>query len=172
MRTLAGTAVLWAVPLAFLALAAENPSPLQRFGQVWVWLAWLAAGAGALWYVRQVSARNVVHVLAGFGLGLGVLAACGASRWDASGNWLAYHVLTVAWILIALALLIAGWTITGIEDGRSRIEDREHSQSSSLLDPRSSILDFRRFAVSLFPSSTQPVVAWLEAFGILILALA
>jgi hypothetical protein len=35
-----------------------------------------------------------------------------------------------------------------------------------------SVSPVRRFAVSLLANSTQPVVAWLEAFGILILALA
>jgi hypothetical protein len=38
-------------------------------------------------------------------LGLGILAACTACRWDA-GDWLGYHVLMLAWTALGFLLVL------------------------------------------------------------------
>src|SRR5262249_51226262 len=85
---------------------------------------------------------NVVHVVGAGGLALGVLAACSASWWDA-GDWFANHVLMFAWCTLGLVLLATGW----LGAGRS---------------PAGTAL--------VLPSAS--VWAWVEAVGILVVALA
>lgn len=112
---LAGNVALLAVPLVLLP--ADPAAPLAA---AWLpaarlpgWLALLLAVLPALWYCRVALPSFAVHVTGAGGLLLGVVAACAVkpagppAGWDA---WLPYHVLTLAWALLGLLILAAGWT--------------------------------------------------------------
>jgi hypothetical protein len=74
-------------PPGWLALAAAGPAAIRPLG------------------IRLRSARP--PGAAAGGLGLGVLAAGTAARWD-RGEWLAYHVLLALWTLTGLVVLARG----------------------------------------------------------------
>jgi hypothetical protein len=84
----------------------------------------LSTMAAAGWFLRELAPSRLVHLFGCFGLGLGILAACYVSPLDIQGTWLTYHVLTAAWIVHGLAMLVAGLCL---------------SSRSSILDPRSSV---------------------------------
>jgi len=83
---------------------------LFQAGQPASWAALLLPLAAALWYLRLVHPAGGVHAVVGGGLMLGALAACSAALWGGEGEWLAHHVLTVAWSLVGLAILAAAWS--------------------------------------------------------------
>jgi len=121
---LLGNAVLLIGPMSELLIHPGTiGGDVAQAGTVWGWLSLLGALAAAVWHVGQTVARGSVHVLCVLGLGLGVLAACTVGRWD-THNWLAYHTLTVAWALTAVAALAIGW----LSDSRGR----EATPSSAL----------------------------------------
>ncbi len=106
-----GNALLLVVPLnALVTEPGRLPGGLPRVGEVWGWLALLLTLAAAAWYVGQAAARVAIHLVGGLALALGVLLACTVSRWDA-GNWLAFHVLMMAWTAAGAALLVLDWLI-------------------------------------------------------------
>lgn len=107
---LAGNLVLVAISLIPLLFhfAPSLPGFVEQAGTAYGWLGLVAALASGLWYGRWQIGRHVLHIIAGCGVGLGVLAACSAAAWDASG-WTSYHVLTLAWTVVALFLLVASW---------------------------------------------------------------
>jgi hypothetical protein len=103
--------------LPCLLLAADPndslPGPVLAIGGAGGRLALLLTVAAAGWYVGQIAPRQLVHVLGGLGIGLGVLAACSMAHSDAP-NWTAFHVLTAAWIVAALLLLVAIWVVQAL----------------------------------------------------------
>ena len=103
------------------------------------------------------------HLLGCFGLGLGILAACYVSPFDVQGTWLTYHVLTAAWIVHGLAILIAAvaaFSRMWVGALETRILANAATDESSN-EIQSSILDSR---CSVF-------LGWLHAIGLLVLAL-
>jgi len=93
------------------------------------WIALLLATAAAAWYMRQTLPGNLVHVLAGLGLGAGVLIACHTGNftkpWD--GRWLEYNTLIAAWTAVAGILLALG-----ILGRRLRLASQDATPGSSL----------------------------------------
>ncbi|NQT38680.1 MAG: hypothetical protein HQ581_14380, partial [Planctomycetes bacterium] len=124
-----GNFVLLFVPVVCLVV---DPSGLPRWAQALAdppgWIALLLAGAAAAWYLRQVLPGSLPDIAAGFGLGLGVLLACGSERLELASvpkGYLAYHVLTASWTALAAALLAVGWfcrnlKLTGTADAAPR----------------------------------------------------
>jgi hypothetical protein len=105
---LLGLAVLLVVPVLALVLSPANPPLPAEFGGVGSWLALAMAIGAAGWYFYQIDPSRLVHLCGCFGLGLGILAACFVCHeWDYNGTWLSYHVLTAAWWVWALVMLIA-----------------------------------------------------------------
>ncbi len=77
-------------------------------GSGWGWLALALAGCGVAWLRRL---QGVALSLPNTGLGLwavGVLLACTVSRWD-TGNWLGYHTMLVAGLIVTALVLAAGF---------------------------------------------------------------
>ncbi len=105
----AGAIVVLAMPVASLVgTPAYLPAWLAQLSDAPGWLALLLAAAAAAWYVGRVLPSNLIHVLSGLALGIGVLVACHAGRVNSdpgTNNWLAYHVLTTAWASAALLVL-------------------------------------------------------------------
>ena len=90
---------------------SEVPAPTAELAEPAGWIALLAAVAAAAWYLRQVSPRDLVHVVAGAGLGIGVLLMGSALRWSAAVGrdpWFAYHVLESTWAVAGFLVLLAG----------------------------------------------------------------
>ena len=57
------------------------------------------------------SPRELLHVVAGAGLGAGTLAACSSMKWNLGtpwGDWLVYHVLESAWAAVGAGRVGAG----------------------------------------------------------------
>jgi hypothetical protein len=101
---LAGNGVLLLEATWRLVAHPESLHPhVVQAGGPWAWLALAATGAVAarFLHVRRANAAGLTAA----GLGLGVLAACTGARRGGDG-WLAYHVLTAAWALTGLALLV------------------------------------------------------------------
>ncbi len=77
-------------------------------GSGWGWLALALSACGIAWLKRL---QNVPMSLPNAGLGLlavGVLLACTVSRWD-TGNWLGYHTMLVAGLVVTALMLLAGF---------------------------------------------------------------
>lgn len=70
------------------------------------WLAMATTLALGLWVVRLWAPRLAVHTLGCGGVAAGVLAAAVAAD---SAGWRGYHVLTLAWTVLALTMLAAAW---------------------------------------------------------------
>ncbi len=107
-----GNLALLTVPGAFL-LAAESSLPEAMAGLA-EWPGWLGlalSAAAAAWYLGRAWPQGMAHVVAGLGLGAGVLLACGAAGVDAPGGpatWLEFHLLLAAWSAAGLVVLGAG----------------------------------------------------------------
>lgn len=72
------------------------------------WLSWAALSATAIWSFQKEGLRRPVHALGAAGLGVAVLSALTAMRWDDDG-WLAFHVLILALTLLAFVMLVLSW---------------------------------------------------------------
>jgi hypothetical protein len=153
-----GNALLLLFPLGHLVLQpGDLPRHLADVGQTGGWAALILAMAAAVWYLQQNPAPIGTHLVGGMALALGVLLACTASQWD-TGNWLAFHVLTAAWLLAGAAMLGFGWTIVKEQAGVSAPEaaaDHEGAAPTPVVH---------------FP--TRPVQAWVAAMGALVVLLA
>jgi hypothetical protein len=114
---LLGTAVLLLSPalVALVWTPGHLPPKVGDADGVEGWLTLLAASGVAVIQLRVTRMHGGAHVLGSLGVGIGVLAACTAARWD-HGDFLAYHVLLGAWVLLAALMLAGGWL-----DGRFRV---------------------------------------------------
>jgi len=150
-----GNVVLLAWPLIRLLLRPQEalPGELLAVGQLWGWLAFFLTGAGVFWYAGLTAPRQRGNVLAAFGLGLGILAGCSAGRLDVMGEWLAYHVLTAAWVGTGLAILAAEHVA------------KLHDDQTEAFSPFPLIARFLRFSAGHYRS-------WLNLIGVLVLGLA
>ena len=106
--------LLLGVPVAtFIATPGTVDRWVLALGQTQGWVALLLAAAAALWYVVQVSPRQLPQAVTLFGLAAGALLACRAVAWDSSylsrgpGDWMAYHVLLVSWTVVAVCVFLA-----------------------------------------------------------------
>jgi len=61
-----------------------------------------------VWHSRRDLNPLTVHLLGVLMLAVSVQAACSVAAWD-QGDWLAYHVLMVAWTLAAFGALLLAW---------------------------------------------------------------
>ncbi len=105
LLVLAGNVALLVGPLAWLIQEPRFALPLVKLAGHWPgWASLLLALAVAWFYAGRVPAFTGVHLLGGLGLALGVQLACTAARWDEQ-DFLAYHVLTVAWAMLGGILL-------------------------------------------------------------------
>ncbi|MCI0461466.1 MAG: hypothetical protein L0Z62_31330 [Gemmataceae bacterium] len=106
---LGGNVGLLAPPLALLVFnPASLPVSVADAGGWLGWLALIAASVVAAWHLHRAGGNVGLHALCGLGLAAGVLAACTAVEARQSG-WVAYHVLTGAWVAVAFVVLVAGW---------------------------------------------------------------
>lgn len=90
---------------------SDWPTDLAKIGHAGGWLAWFLAMAVAAWYASQVGPRGVVHALAVFLVGMGVLDACLDSRFSQQ-SWRSYHELMFCWAATGFGLLGLGWRLT------------------------------------------------------------
>jgi hypothetical protein len=105
----ANLAVLVAATGRLLAIPDTVPAWFSQVGHVEGWLAVVLGMAAVAWYVSQLRLFNPLHAFCLLTFELGVLAACAVGPWD-DANWLAYHVLLVAWGLAGVGMLAAGWS--------------------------------------------------------------
>src|SRR5262249_6521324 len=103
---LVGNLLLLVHPAVLLILQpGDLPDSVRQAGSIAGWVALLAAVVPAVWYAGPRLLPRAVPILSGLGVALGILVAFTAARWD-GGNWLAYHVLIVAWCIAAAATLL------------------------------------------------------------------
>lgn len=108
--SLATLATLLLPALAELLTHAPGPWPSNVI-QTGDWIGFvgcLTNVAAAFWVFGLWGRRLQTHLLACAGLVLGILAACATAPYDLSG-WRSYHVLTLTWTLLALAMLVISW---------------------------------------------------------------
>ncbi len=86
---------------------------VRQAGQVWSWLALLAALVVGVWYAGKTLAAGAGHIVRGLGLAVGILAACTVTTWQQGAPWLGYYMLLLAWVLTGWATLLMGWLRTG-----------------------------------------------------------
>jgi hypothetical protein len=110
---MAANLVLLGFALMVLAAMPDAPGEWLDLHASWAgWLALATNAVAAIWYVGLIRPAAVVHALALAGLLLGVVLAGTADQWLA-GVWIAHHVLTLSWTLLALLLLIVSWASHG-----------------------------------------------------------
>ncbi len=133
-----GNAALLAPPVAALFANPGSPQewlPLVAAGAGWVAL--VLTGVVAAWYLWQVRPQQELDVLAGLGLGGGVLYAglvAGAS--EPLAGWTAYHVLTASWAVVGLVVLGAGIAAGYLRlSGRGVLESDETEATDRPLAP-------------------------------------
>jgi hypothetical protein len=150
-----GATLLLMQPAILLASSPEGlPAWTARLAEPAGWMSLVLAAAAAAWYLRETSPRDLVHVLPMTLLGVGVLLACHAARWPVAQEWLAYHVLMVAWAVGALLTLAVGWLTRNVRlGGGSQFADAAGNQRQRIM-----------------PSGA--VAAWVTAVGAEALALA
>lgn len=100
------------------------------------WVAVLLAAAAAGWYLRQVSPRDLMHVVAGLGLALGVLASCSTGD-DPANTWRALHVLMASWAAVDLVVLGTGYVGRNLRlAGQSDPLDPQSTSQTQAIFPR------------------------------------
>jgi len=107
---LAANCVLLLAAIGEILVHARGPWSAHVL-QTGTWLGWFGLFttlAATVWVLRLWLPSLIVHLLGSGGLGLGILAACMAAPFDPTG-WRAYHVLTLAWTVLALCMLTASW---------------------------------------------------------------
>jgi len=72
------------------------------------WLAFLTNLSAAAWYVGRTRPQLVVHAVALTSMCLGIALAVSADLIFES-DWLAHHVATLSWTLLAMAILALSW---------------------------------------------------------------
>lgn len=126
-----GCVVLLIQPLYLLVTSPSLlPAWTAQLAEPAGWTALVLSAAAAAWYLGQASPRDLVHVPAMLGLGLGAILACHASSWEiVAKEWLSYHVLLASWAALALAMLALGWV------GRTWRLARQQGDGSSSPEP-------------------------------------
>ncbi len=103
-------AVLLAAVLGFLVLTPGSPPlPVSQAGSVLGWLALGLTAAAVAWNARANGSREHLTPAVLLALAVGVLLAASSVRLGAAPPWLAYHVLTASWAVVAAGLLVVGW---------------------------------------------------------------
>jgi hypothetical protein len=106
-----GNLALLIGPLVLLITEPDLVSPeVRAAGHQVGWLSLLLALVVGFWSVGRILAVGGRHVVIGLALALGVLLACTVARWDEENHlpYLAYHVLTASWAVLAGVILAAG----------------------------------------------------------------
>ncbi|MBL8796675.1 MAG: hypothetical protein JNM56_22425, partial [Planctomycetia bacterium] len=156
--------------LAFLTLlVAPDPGNTARIwlSEVGEALGWLSLGLpmiAALWYTSQATPRSRLPVGIAFALGVGVLGACGLSRWDTLGEWYGFHFLMVAWSTTALATLGLGLATVALQlaQSQSNPEGAGDGEPQTLMP----------WIVRLLVFPTRQIQVWVEVIGWLVVVLA
>jgi hypothetical protein len=150
----------------FLRIVAEPwsslPGDLAHAGAVGGWLSLLVSTVAGVWYAGQVAPRQRLHVLAMFGVGVGVLIACVTNRWD-TGNWLNYHMLMTAWAELGVWILGGGLLAAKLRSRETAVVAR-----SQTVPPQGTSL--AQWFAALLP--VDLVRGWLDAIGIVVVMLA
>ena len=104
----AGAAILFVPVVALVQDPRSLPAWMHDFAGAPGWLSLLLPAAAGAWYVTRNLPGKLVHVLAGLGVGAGVLVACQAHSFGlpGSGEWIEYRSLFVAWTAVAVLLLL------------------------------------------------------------------
>ena len=113
---LAANAVLLAAPVWWLVQwPAGLPQWMNELGAAAGWIALALAMIAAACYLVKAVPGNLIHVLGGSGLGVGVLTACAVARFQppmyCGAPWLTYHILVAA--LAAACTILLGIGILG-----------------------------------------------------------
>ena len=128
--------------------------------QTGTWIGWfglIISMAAAIWVLRLWLPMLAVHLLGSGGLGLGILFASTAGPADLTG-WRAYHLLTLAWTLLALGMLALSWTGSSLTAlGPAFWSPERRQRAASILG-------------QLFP--VQPARRWVEGAGLCVILLA
>lgn len=109
-----GNVLLLGLAGLYLFVMPGSPKVLDPLGEAGGWLAFLLPTAAALWYAARASLPRQFAVVAGCGLLFGILAACTACTWD-TGDWLAFHTLTVSWGTLGLMTLMLGLVALAVQ---------------------------------------------------------
>ena len=75
-------------------------------------MGWATLGANALavcLHLRLTRMRGGANVLGGLGVGVVILSAFTAARWDTPESWLAYHALMTGLVVLGGAMVAGGW---------------------------------------------------------------
>jgi hypothetical protein len=109
LLALLGNAFLLGLAGLYLFVMPDSaPRDLVPLGEGGGWLAFLLPTAAALWYAARSTLPRQFAVVGFCGLLFGILAACTASTWDTTGQWVAFHTLTVSWATLGLVTLGLG----------------------------------------------------------------
>ena len=131
------------------------------------WAGLLLAAAAAAWYLHQVGAGKLFHVLGSLALGGGVLAACAAASMyrDAPiASWTAYHVLTTAWAAAGLIVFAVGLAADDL-GARNLLGPRR------LIQPWAAVIGMLTVAVATLHAFQDPARPWWAAGAILTVSL-
>ena len=128
------------------------PAIIFEPGSFWGWLALLVGTVASGWLVWILWPDKIIHVLCGFTLAAGALAAI--SLGDANGyNWPAFHLLSAAWTLAGLAILLLGRTFL------------------PFVNRRLIFVTSRRLKESVIPTLSG-IQWWIRSFAVLVVLLA
>ena len=88
---------------------ARLPEWMHELGAAQGWIAFALAMIAAACYLHKAVPGNLVHVLGGTGLGVGVLTTCAVAGFEPpSTPWLDYHILVATWAAACSTLLGIG----------------------------------------------------------------
>jgi len=153
-----------------VAMPGWAPRALVPLGEGGGWLAFLLPAAAALWYAARASMPRQFASVGVCGLLLGILAACTASTWDTTGQWLAFHTLTVSWATLGLATLGLGLVALVLSRIPVPSDAALRSQHSALSSDAA--LGSQHSALSSLTRWIPEIRRWVEVFGILVVVLA
>ena len=155
----AGNLLILILPVAELVTAPDHlPQWAGRLSEPPGWISLILTAAACGWYLRQISPRHLIHVLAGLGLAIAVLVTCHTALENGAtlpGDWLSYHLLTTCCAAMGLIVLAVGWL--GRDLRLLRQSPKGLSSSDAVAEP-------------IFPGWS--IVGWVTVIGTMAVVLA
>ncbi len=101
--------IIWLAAWAAWLVVAYPHRLLAVTAQLGSWpsyAALLLALAACVWFFRRQLPLTALHIASGFSMCAAGLIAASCGAWDAKGQWVAFHVLSAGWLVIAAATTI------------------------------------------------------------------
>lgn len=151
---------IWLVP-ALVHLLQRPGGPMAAIliqsGQATGWAALIVTASAGFRCAGLMASGQIIHLTGCLGLLAGILTACSFAPLD-RGDWLTHHVLTVAWSVTGLVILLAGWASSQLNlAGPAFWSSERRARTAAWLAEE-------------FPVNS--VCRWLEAIGLLVILLA